>query len=79
MLIKYFTFRKPGEEDIATGPPQITAIVSYSKGFACACGPGTVHLFEKTDDKDFFKKAREIKVTKISVTICYASSVKKLD
>lgn len=44
------------------GPPQITAIVAYSKGFACACGPGTVHLFEKTDDKDFFKKAREIKV-----------------
>lgn len=54
--------KKPGEEDIATGPPQITAIVSYSKGFACACGPGTVHLFEKTDDKDFFKKAREIKI-----------------
>ncbi len=40
------------------GPPQITAIVAYSKGFACACGPGAVHLFEKTDDKDFFKKAR---------------------
>ena len=45
------------------GPPQITSIVAYSKGFACACGPGTVHLFEKTDDKDFFKKAREIKVS----------------
>lgn len=45
------------------GPPQITAIVAYSKGFACACGPGTVHLFEKTDDKDFFKKAREIKAS----------------
>ena len=41
----------------------ITAIVAYSKGFACACGPGTVHLFEKTDEKDFFKKAREIKVS----------------
>lgn len=40
----------------------ITAIVAYSKGFACACGPGTVHLFEKTDDKDFFRKSREIKV-----------------
>ncbi|KAL4237175.1 Cilia- and flagella-associated protein 57 [Mactra antiquata] len=54
--------KKPGEEEVATGPPQITAIVAYSKGFACACGPGTVHLFEKTDDKDFFKKAREIKI-----------------
>lgn len=54
--------KKPGEEEVSMGPPQITAIVSYSKGFACACGPGTVHLFEKTDDKDFFKKAREIKI-----------------
>ncbi|KAJ8306471.1 hypothetical protein KUTeg_017016 [Tegillarca granosa] len=45
-----------------TMTPQVTAIVSYSKGFACACGPGTVHLFEKTDDKDFFKKTREIKI-----------------
>ena len=43
-------------------PVQVTAIVAYSKGYACACGPGTVHLFEKTDDKDAFKKAREIKV-----------------
>jgi len=60
----YFSFtRKAGEEDVPMGPPQITAIVAYSKGFACACGPGTVHLFEKTDDKDFFKKAREIKVS----------------
>jgi len=54
--------KKPGEEDQVSGPPQISAIVSYSKGFACACGPGVVHLFEKTDDKDFFKKAREIKI-----------------
>ncbi|XP_071118876.1 cilia- and flagella-associated protein 57-like [Haliotis cracherodii] len=45
-----------------SGPPQISAIVAYSKGYACACGPGMVHLFEKTDDKDFFKKARDIKI-----------------
>ena len=43
-------------------PPRITALVAYSKGFACTCGTGTVHIYEKTDDKDFFKKAREIKV-----------------
>ncbi|KAL5016238.1 hypothetical protein ScPMuIL_005827 [Solemya velum] len=56
--------RKTGEDDISHTPinPSITAVVAYSKGFACACGPGTVHLFEKTDDKDFFKKAREIKI-----------------
>jgi len=62
MFIFYSShFRKP-EDEVSMGPPQITAIVAYSKGFACACGPGVVHLFEKTDDKDFFKKAREIRV-----------------
>lgn len=49
-------------DSLLRGPSQITSIVSYSKGFACACGPGTVYLFEKTDDKEFFKKAREIKI-----------------
>lgn len=53
---------KKSEEDLVSGPQQITAIVAYSKGFACACGPGTAYLFEKTDEKDFFKKAREIKI-----------------
>jgi hypothetical protein len=55
---------------MSAGPPQITALVAHSKGFACACGPGTVYLYEKTDDKDFFKKVREIKVFNISCN-CY--------
>ena len=46
----------------SSGPPQISSLVAYSKGFACACGPGVVYLYEKTDDKEFFKKIREIKV-----------------
>lgn len=61
----YVSLRKTGDEDadsLATIIPQVTAIVAYSKGFACACGPGTVHLYEKTDDKEYFKKTREIKV-----------------
>ncbi|ESO94501.1 hypothetical protein LOTGIDRAFT_118162 [Lottia gigantea] len=59
----FFHFRKDTDSTQApTGPPQITAIVAYSKGFASAYGQGTVHLFEKTDDKDFFKKTREIKI-----------------
>lgn len=61
----YISLRKTGDEDadsLATIIPQVTAIVAYSKGFACACGPGTVHLYEKTDDKEYFKKTREIKV-----------------
>lgn len=31
----------------------VTAILSYVKGFACACGLGTVHLFEKSDENYF--------------------------
>ncbi|XP_074640882.1 cilia- and flagella-associated protein 57-like [Tubulanus polymorphus] len=44
------------------GPPQITTIVSFSKGFACSYGPGIVLLYEKTDDKDYFRKSKEIRV-----------------
>ena len=43
----------------------ITAIVAYSKGFACTCGPGSVHIFEKTDDREFYRKTREIRVRTI--------------
>lgn len=50
------------DESSAPHVPQVTAIVAYSKGFACAYGRGTVFLFEKTEDKDFFKKSREIKI-----------------
>jgi len=46
---------------------KITAIAAFSKGFACASGVGTVHLFEKGEDKDFYKK---IRVVKISREIC---------
>ena len=42
--------------------PQVTCIIAFSKGFICSGGAGTVHLFEKTEEKDFYKKAREIKI-----------------
>jgi len=41
---------------------QVTTIVSSSKGFAVACGFGKVHWFEKTDDKDYYRKVREIHI-----------------
>ena len=41
---------------------KVTSIAAFSKGFVCSGGPGVVHLFEKTDEKDGFKKTREIKV-----------------
>uniref|UniRef100_A0A3B1KGE5 Cilia and flagella associated protein 57 n=1 Tax=Astyanax mexicanus TaxID=7994 RepID=A0A3B1KGE5_ASTMX len=42
-------------EDTSSSPallPRVTAISPYSKGFACSAGPGTVCLFEKTEEKD---------------------------
>jgi hypothetical protein len=42
--------------------PNVTNIAAFSKGFVCSGGAGFVHLFEKTDEKDGFKKTREIKV-----------------
>jgi len=56
----------------SSGPPCITAVVAFSKGFACACGRPVVHLFEKSDDKECYRKTREI-----LVCICmYYSSCK---
>lgn len=51
-----------GELELPQAPPNVSSIVSYSKGFACAVGHGTVLLFEKTDDKEYFKRTREIKI-----------------
>lgn len=40
---------------------RVTAIVSYSKGFVCSVGPGTVCLLEKTEEESY-RKSREIQV-----------------
>ncbi|XP_066537794.1 cilia- and flagella-associated protein 57 [Hoplias malabaricus] len=56
---------KKKSEDTFSEPSsllQVTAITVYSKGFACSAGPGTVCLFEKTEEKDNYKKTREIKI-----------------
>ncbi|XP_007951295.1 cilia- and flagella-associated protein 57 [Orycteropus afer afer] len=42
--------------------PQVFAIAAYSKGFACSAGQGRVLLFEKVEDKDFYRESREIRV-----------------
>ncbi|KAM7402726.1 hypothetical protein PAMP_017940 [Pampus punctatissimus] len=48
--------------DVDDGPAvsRVTAILSYSKGFACSTGPGSVCLFEKTEDS--YRKSREIRI-----------------
>ncbi|XP_071508423.1 cilia- and flagella-associated protein 57-like [Diadema antillarum] len=51
------------ENETPSGAPlQITAIVSSSKGFACSAGHGVVVVYEKTEDKDSYKKSREIRI-----------------
>jgi WD40 repeat protein len=47
---------------VSAGPLSVTAIVSYSKGFACASGLGMVHIFEKADDKEYYRKTRDIHI-----------------
>jgi len=54
---------------VSSGPPYITALVAFSKGFACAYGQSVVHLFEKSEDKDHYRKTREIRVRVASVTV----------
>jgi len=44
----------------------VTAILCYVKGFACACGLGTVHLFEKSDE-DYF---HPIRVIQVGLSLC---------
>ncbi|XP_063330905.1 cilia- and flagella-associated protein 57 isoform X2 [Pelmatolapia mariae] len=55
--------KKIKDANVDEGPsvPSITAILSYSKGFACSRGPGTVFLFEQTDENGY-RKTREIKI-----------------
>ncbi|XP_062412142.1 cilia- and flagella-associated protein 57-like [Sardina pilchardus] len=50
------------EMDIQTEMPRVTVITAYSKGFACAAGPGKVLLFERTEENDHYRKTREIRI-----------------
>ncbi|MCJ8731889.1 hypothetical protein PDJAM_G00204930 [Pangasius djambal] len=53
------------EDEAPSAPalmPRVTVIKAYSKGFACSAGPGTVCLFEKTEEKDSYRQIREIKI-----------------
>ena len=40
----------------------VECIATYSKGFICSGGSGTLHIFEKTDDKYIYRKARSVSV-----------------
>lgn len=50
------------ESDVSEGLAScITAILSYSKGFMCSTGPGSVSLFEKIQE-DSYKMSMNIQV-----------------
>ncbi|XP_076604319.1 cilia and flagella associated protein 57 [Chaetodon auriga] len=55
--------KKIKDTDADEGPnvPRITAILSYSRGFACSLGSGTVCLFEKNEE-DSYRRSREIRI-----------------
>nr|XP_046236343.1 cilia- and flagella-associated protein 57 isoform X2 [Scatophagus argus] len=52
---------KHADVDESQSAPRITALLSYSKGFACSLGSGTVCFFEKREE-DTFRRSREIRI-----------------
>ncbi|KAM4581818.1 cilia- and flagella-associated protein 57 [Fundulus diaphanus] len=60
---RHLEVRRIKEGDVNEGVTlfRITAIRSYSKGFVCSTGPGTVCLFERMEE-DIYKKSREIQI-----------------
>lgn len=57
------TMTTSSEEQANDGAVNVTAIAAFSKGFACTVGPGRVFIFEKSEEKEIFKKTREIRVS----------------
>ncbi|OCT84882.1 cilia- and flagella-associated protein 57 [Xenopus laevis] len=55
-------FRVSSAEHAALAPVRINAILAYSKGFLCSAGPGRVCMFEKVEDKDLYKRSRDIRI-----------------
>ena len=47
----------------------IDSIVPYSKGFVCGADGGTIYVFEKSEDKDYYKRAKSFKVENNAVKI----------
>ena len=49
-------------ETLATveNPFAVHSLLAFSKGIICSAGLGTVHLFDKTEEKEMYKKTKEI-------------------
>ncbi len=43
-------------------PFAVRSVLAFSKGIICSAGLGTVHLFDKTEEKELYRKARDIRI-----------------
>ncbi|KAK1901361.1 Cilia- and flagella-associated protein 57 [Dissostichus eleginoides] len=64
---------KDSDVDEGVSVPRITAILSYSKGFICSFGAGTVCLFEKIQE-DGYRRTRDIRIPADSSDLTPAES-----
>lgn len=46
----------------------IRCILTYSKGFICSGGSGTLHMFEKTDNRNIYKKVRPVSILEEAIS-----------
>ncbi|XP_037831258.1 cilia- and flagella-associated protein 57 isoform X3 [Kryptolebias marmoratus] len=69
---------KETDANECVAPSRITAILSYSKGFLCTTGPGTVCLFEKTQ-KDSYRMSREILIPSDPCSLSCPAESQKID
>ncbi|XP_033977740.1 cilia- and flagella-associated protein 57 [Trematomus bernacchii] len=74
-LLRQVAMKKMKDSDVDEGVsvPRITAILSYSKGFICSYGAGTVCLFEKTQE-DGYRRTRDIRIPADSSDLTPAES-----
>ncbi|XP_068095524.1 cilia- and flagella-associated protein 57 [Hyperolius riggenbachi] len=49
-------------DSTSSSPLRINAILAYSKGFLCSGGPGRVVMFEKVEDRELYKRGRNIRI-----------------
>ncbi|EDV23338.1 uncharacterized protein TRIADDRAFT_27693 [Trichoplax adhaerens] len=70
------------EDKIIDDRLAIHSIVSYTKGFICGCANGSAYTFEKTDEKDTYRKTREMALPSSSLrkeeTVKHSPSIKTI-
>eukprot|EP00304_Pavlova_gyrans_P012532 CAMPEP_0206035036 /NCGR_PEP_ID=MMETSP1466-20131121/1785_1 /ASSEMBLY_ACC=CAM_ASM_001126 /TAXON_ID=44452 /ORGANISM="Pavlova gyrans, Strain CCMP608" /LENGTH=1327 /DNA_ID=CAMNT_0053409369 /DNA_START=150 /DNA_END=4130 /DNA_ORIENTATION=+ len=48
----------------------IEAIAAYSKGFLCASDGGVVHAYERTEERELFKRAKSFSLEGLHTSVC---------